>query len=146
MKVHLLDVNVLLALSWRTHVHHEAARHWFDRNAASGWATCPLTQCGFVRLSCNRGVFDDAVTAPIALDLLRELTADKQHEFWADDLPLDTPHFPRDLLQGHRQVSDAYLLALCRSRNGVLATFDRAVSALQEAALDESSVVLIPAG
>jgi hypothetical protein len=40
----LLDINVLLALGWRYHAHHDAAHGWFVRDAAAGWATCLLTQ------------------------------------------------------------------------------------------------------
>jgi predicted nucleic acid-binding protein len=47
----LLDINVLVALAWPNHVHHETALHWFEVNHTYGWATSPLTQSGFVRVS-----------------------------------------------------------------------------------------------
>ncbi|HLL89632.1 MAG TPA: TA system VapC family ribonuclease toxin [Tepidisphaeraceae bacterium] len=54
MPVHLLDANVLIALGWPTHAHHAVAHRWFaSAAAADGWATCPLTQLGFVRVSTN---------------------------------------------------------------------------------------------
>jgi len=56
VSVSLLDVNVLLALAWPTHVHHAAAHRWFAENHAMGWATCPLTQLGFVRLGIQPAV------------------------------------------------------------------------------------------
>ena len=56
MSVSLLDVNVLLALAWPTHIHHAAAHRWFAENCAAGWATCPLTQLGFVRLGMQPAV------------------------------------------------------------------------------------------
>jgi predicted nucleic acid-binding protein len=51
VSVCLLDVTVLLALAWQTHVHHPAAHRWFGENSGAGWATCSLTQLGFVRLA-----------------------------------------------------------------------------------------------
>jgi hypothetical protein len=47
----LLDVNVLLAWAWPTHIYHGAAHRGFPGVASSGWASCPLTQLRFVRLS-----------------------------------------------------------------------------------------------
>ena len=58
VSVSLLDVNVLLALAWPTHVHHLAAHRWFAENHDAGWATCPLTQLGFVRLAMQPAVED----------------------------------------------------------------------------------------
>jgi len=50
MPVHLLDANVLIALGGPSHKHHASAHQWFSSGAAGGWATCPLTQCAFVRI------------------------------------------------------------------------------------------------
>jgi predicted nucleic acid-binding protein len=58
--ISLLDVNVLIALAWPNHIHHRLASRWFDRNRKSGWATCPLTQSGFVRVSSNAHILSDA--------------------------------------------------------------------------------------
>jgi predicted nucleic acid-binding protein len=49
----LLDVNVLVALFDPDHVHHEVAHDWFADNGPRGWATCPLTESGFVRVVSN---------------------------------------------------------------------------------------------
>jgi predicted nucleic acid-binding protein len=46
----LFDVNVLIALFDPAHVHHESAHAWWKANQSSGWATCPLTENGFVRV------------------------------------------------------------------------------------------------
>lgn len=43
--VALLDLNVLLALAWPTHEHHEPAHAWFARHKQRGlWATCSSTR------------------------------------------------------------------------------------------------------
>jgi toxin-antitoxin system PIN domain toxin len=128
--VHLLDVNLLIALAWPTHVHHEPAHRWYRKRAAGGWATCPLTQLGFVRLSSNPAIIPGAVSVPAALEVLRDFTRAPHHVFWPDDVSLSDRRFPPGLLLGHRQVTDAYLLALAVRRGGRLATLDRGLSAL----------------
>ena len=134
MSVGLLDANVLIALAWPSHVHHERAHDWFDRHQANGWATCPLTQCAFVRASSNSKIIDEAVSPQEALGLLTELVAHDSHEFWADDLPLTDAAMPTELLVGHRQVTDSYLLGLAMRRSGRLVTFDRGIQHLLERA------------
>src|SRR5688500_7243411 len=129
MAVHLLDVNVLVALGWPSHQHHASAHRWFSSAAADGWATCPLTQCGFVRISTNPRAVGGALEPAQAVAAIARMTAHERHVFWADDLPVASPYFPAAALQGHRQISDAYLLALCASRGGRLATFDTAIAA-----------------
>lgn len=47
------------------------------------------------------------------------------HEFWSDNLPVPSALHPvGDRLNGHRQIVDAYLLALAVKRRGLLASFD----------------------
>ena len=130
MTAHLLDVNLLIALAWPSHVHHEPAHRWFRRHGAGGWATCPLTQVGFVRVSSNPAIIPGAVSVPAALETLRAFTAAAHHVFWPDDLPLSDRRFPPGLLLGHRQVTDAYLLGLAIRHGGRLATLDRGTAAL----------------
>ena len=104
----LLDLNLLLALAWPSHVHHDAAHEWFEREASPGWATCPLTQIGFVRLSSNPAFTSDAVSPPAALSLLRDMTAMDGHQFWSDDVDCVSAAFSGGIrLSGHRQVTDA---------------------------------------
>jgi toxin-antitoxin system PIN domain toxin len=59
--VALLDVNALVALAWDSHVHHAAMRTWFAANSAGGWATCPMTESGFVRVSSNPKVLPSPI-------------------------------------------------------------------------------------
>jgi toxin-antitoxin system PIN domain toxin len=75
----LLDVNLLVALAWPNHVHHAAALGWFRRNQATGWATCPLTQSGFVRVSSNSAMVSDARSPQEAIQLLRRIVALPHH-------------------------------------------------------------------
>jgi len=128
--VGLLDVNMLIALAWPSHVNHGKAQAWFSKNAVLGWATCPLTQCAFVRISSNPKIIPEAVTPKEALALLSEVVKHATHAFWADDIGILDDHVPSGLLVGHRQVTDAYLLGLAIRHGGRLVTLDAGVSAL----------------
>ena len=131
MKTALLDLNILTALLWPTHEHHEAAHRWFAPRAEAGWATCPLTQLGFVRLVSNPAFSRDALSPVEALALLAGNLTHARHEFWTDGL--EAPAAVKDIeerLQGYRQLTDAYLLALAHRRKGVLASFDRGLRTL----------------
>jgi hypothetical protein len=128
MKTALLDLNILTALLWPTHEHHEAAHRWFSARRRGRWATCPLTQLGFVRLASNPAFSRDALSPAGALALLEENLAHPAHEFWPDAVSLPgAARVIENEVQGHRQVTDAYLLALADRRSGSLATFDRAI-------------------
>jgi toxin-antitoxin system PIN domain toxin len=127
----LLDVNVLLALAWPNHVHHERAHRWFRSIDGQPWATCPATQSGFVRVSSNRRALAYARTPLEAVALLRSIVALPGHRFWPDDFDLARADWILELpLVGHLQISDLRLLALARSKKGRLITFDRAVRSL----------------
>ena len=145
MKAGLLDVNMLIALSWPSHLHHRAAHAWFAEHAARGWATCPLTQCAFVRLSCNPKIIPDAVAPSEAMDLLRQIVSQKHHAFWPDDIALLDECIPNKLLVGPRQVTGAYLLGLANRHGGRLVTLDKGVLALARyGSCDMSAVELVP--
>lgn len=146
--ISLLDVNVLLALAWPDHLHHRAAHAWFQEHQPLGWATCPLTQSGFVRISSNAKVFRYARAPGAAVELLRKIVAVPSHQFWVDDLQITSaPEFSALALVGHRQVTDAHLLSLARRRGGRLATFDRGVARLLPAGISaEAAIALVPAG
>ena len=141
MKPYLLDVNVLIALGWPSHLHHDQAQRWFSRRRAAGFRTCPLTQTGFVRISSNPSFTPDAVTPPEALALLDRITTMPGHEFWPDDLPLRKALGEDSKIAGHRQIIDYYLLGLATARRGKLATFDRAVLSLAEPASEVVELV-----
>jgi uncharacterized protein len=133
VKTYLLDTNLLIALLWPSHECHGMAATWFGRSRTKGWATCPLTQAGFVRIVSNPAFSRDAVQPRDAVQVLGANTAAKDHVFWGDDLPLaEAVAFAGVRLIGHQQVTDAYLLGLAIHRGGVLATLDRRLSALTE--------------
>jgi toxin-antitoxin system PIN domain toxin len=126
----LLDVNVLIALLWSAHEHHDAAHRWFAARR-DGWATCPLTEMAFVRIVSNPSFSNDALSPIEALSLLAHNLAHPSHEFWPDDLGLiEAIGASAPRLQGHRQLTDAYLLGLASRRKGALASFDAGLRAL----------------
>jgi uncharacterized protein len=122
----LLDVNLLVALTWPTHVHHAPARRWFADAHREGWATTPVTEFGFVRVSANAAAVGDPLTPGEALLVLEEIRGRPGHETWSDDVsPTDRRWVDPTRLVGYRQVSDAHLLALARRHQGRLATLDQ---------------------
>ena len=140
----LLDVNVLIALAWPNHVHHAAARDWFEKNRGAGWATCALTEAGFVRVSCNPLAVRHTITPLDAIAVLETLTTLGAHTFWAMDRSIiQLPEQIKSRLQGYRQITDAVLLAAAMQRGGQLATLDSGLEALA-AEGDRSSVCVIP--
>ena len=127
----LLDVNVLIALAWPNHVHHAAARAWFETRRREGWATCPLTEAGFVRVSCNPAVVRHTVTPLDAIAVLQRLSRLGSHTFWPMDQSItDLPESIGIRLQGYRQITDAVLLAAAMQRKGQLATLDAGMEGL----------------
>ena len=127
----LLDVNVLIALAWPNHVHHTAAWAWFDAHRDEGWTTCPLTEAGFVRVSCNPSAVRHSVTLLQAITVLERLILLGSHTFWPLDRSIvDLPESIGARLQGYRQITDAVLLAAAMQRNGQLATLDGGMEGL----------------
>jgi toxin-antitoxin system PIN domain toxin len=127
--VALLDVNVLIALFDPAHVHHEAAHNWFEINRKYRWATCPLTENAFVRVLSNPSYPGQTTTIEDAASRLRTFCSEREHVFWPDSVSIrERGRFRWNHVQGHRQVTDVYLLALAISNQGRLATFDSSIS------------------
>ena len=130
----LLDVNTLVALAWPNHVHHAAAVDWFTSSSKLGWATCPVTESGFVRVSSNRKVVPSASSVGDAVLVLQQLRSQPGHRFWSDDVSIATcSEVDITKVVGYRQVTDAHLLAIALRNKGTLVTFDKAVRSLAPA-------------
>lgn len=140
----LLDVNVLVALFDPTHTHHETAHKWFESARQSGWATCPITENGLVRVLSNPGYPGRQTTVRDAIDRLRSFRLSGDHTFWPDALSLCESHRYRPAgIGSHRQLTDLYLLALAVENKGRLATFDRGVSLSAVVNAEEQNLTLI---
>jgi toxin-antitoxin system PIN domain toxin len=123
----LLDVNVLLALLDSDHVDHSTARDWLAGEIADGWASCAITESGFVRI-LSHPRYPNAVSVAEAMERLANATESEHHELWPCDRALvDRRLFDPTRLHGPRQVTDAYLLALAVARDGRFVTFDHTV-------------------
>lgn len=124
----LLDVNVLIALLDADHLHHGLAISWLERSLQHGWASCPITQNGCIRIMSHPQYPGPLPAARIARRL-REAVESSEHEFWADDINLLGSHvFDWSRVLGHRQITDMYLLALAVRHEGKLVTFDRRIA------------------
>jgi toxin-antitoxin system PIN domain toxin len=135
MAVALLDINVLVALLSQDSDSHGAAQRWFLHNARKGWATCPITQAGFVRIMSNPASSRHVIRPAQAIEVLEDTLKFPVHEFWKDDLSMAqaTADF-REHLTGHQQTNDAYLLGLAIGHKGRIVTFDRGIPALASVA------------
>jgi hypothetical protein len=143
-RVSLLDVNLLVALFDPDHVHHDLAHDWFADNRRRGWATCPVTENGFVRVLANPA-YGGIITAVRDLrDRLDQFCASGHHTFWADSVSLrDDRLFNLACAGGHKHLTDVYLLGLAKKMGGCLATFDRSIPAKAVVGADASTLQVI---
>ena len=126
-KVGLLDVNVPVALIVSSHVHHDYARQWvLTQGVQTGWATCPVTELGVIRVCAQLPV--GARSPEVTADALIQLRiANRGHTWWPDAVsPAVVLEVRRS--QTARQVTDRYLLGLARRYGGQLVTFDRPIT------------------
>ena len=123
----LLDVNVLIALFNPSHVHHETAHDWFEDHRTAGWATCPLTENGFLRILSHPQAAVEADRKTLFASL-RTFCGSGHHERWPDAVSLlDETLFDPSAVVSHRQITDVYLLGLATRMGGTLATFDASI-------------------
>lgn len=125
----LPDVNLLVALVSRAHVHHAAAQAWFAASARQGWSTTPLTELGLLRIVCHPSATDDPLTWPEALDLLRQIKAHPHWCFVEAGAPAEQV-LEAMQVQGHHQINDAYLLGLAAQQRMMIATLDKGFGSL----------------
>ena len=127
--IHLLDVNVLIALLDAEHIAHDDAHDWFDAVGKKGWATCAIVENGFLRIVGATRYGPAAVPMARLISNLSQFTEAEGHEFWPEDFSLLTnPDIHRGKLTSAAQLTDTYLLALAVSKGGKLATLDRRLS------------------
>ena len=127
MKRALLDINVLIALLDLDHSHHRDARNWLEREAKYGWASCPITQNGCVRVM-SQPSYPSPLPAESVIARLRGATETSYHEFWPDDVSvLDESSILAERVHGPKQLTDIYLVALAVQHEGRLVTFDSTV-------------------
>lgn len=139
----LLDVNVLIALHDRNHIHHATAARWLQEHAEQGWASCPLTQNGCLRIMGQPG-YANPQPLSVLTTMLGQSTATRFHQFWPDDISLlDARHINPAHLHGARQLTDLYLLALAVHHGGRFVTFDRRIALSAVPGAQEDQLVVI---
>ena len=139
----LPDVNVLIALLDENHAHHLDASAWFGDHVEEGWASCPLTQNGCLRI-LSQPRYPHMLEVADAMSRLKAAVSTPYHLFIADDISLldDDAVDPRHLL-GHRQLTDTYLLALAVAHDARLVTLDKSVPlATVRGAIDSSLLII----
>lgn len=128
---YLLDANALIALAWTQHEHHEAVSSWFKAHARQGWSTCAHTQAAFVRVIAQPAFAGRAIGMADIAELLLRNVAHPRHRFLALDFGIDeVMGWCSGGLLGHRQVTDAWLLALAIRHEVKLVTFDGGIRQL----------------
>jgi uncharacterized protein len=111
----LWDVNVLLGCGWNSHADHLSLLDWLL--GAEEWATCPIVETGFIRISMTtayQASFNDARTS------LATLRALKGHHFVGDNV--DAASLP--VLTSYKDTTDAHLVVLAQRHGLKLATLD----------------------
>jgi uncharacterized protein len=123
----LLNVNVLIALLDCDHASHDAAIDWFAKHAGDGWASCPITQNGCIRILSNPG-YPNPLPVAAVIEHLAEACHQDIHEFWQDEVSLlDSEVVDSTRIHGPRPLTDIYLLALAVQHDGRLVTFDSGI-------------------
>ena len=146
-RIALLDVNLLLALSNPKHPHHEIAHDWFADNHSYGWATCAVTENGFIRVLSNTAARAGTFRPVEVVDLLRRFCSATEHVFWPDAVSLtDSTLFNASVIRGYRQVSDVYLLGLAKKMGGYLATFDGGIPLSAVIGATRNTIAVISSG
>lgn len=124
--IYLLDVNVLLAFMDGQHAAHAIVHDWFAGTKVTAWATCPITENGFIRILSNPKYTNPTESPVKAAEILANSCDTPVHTFWPDDISLIGRDFVVvDRLLSPAQITDTYLLALARKHGGKLATLDR---------------------
>jgi toxin-antitoxin system PIN domain toxin len=140
--MYLYDVNLLFAMLTPDHEFHRAARRWRIEASGKDWATCEITVSGFVRLSCNPALGFDSRLPSEAWDVLQANRRSPHHSFLT--LIPKSDGLLEEILghcRGHRQVTDALLLAIAMENGARLATFD---SRIRHLSPDSDAVVQVP--
>ncbi len=123
----LLDVDVRVALLDEGHLHHRASCDWLQTHRRQGWASCPSTQNGCLRVLSQPSYANSQPTAVIVRSLRAAI--DRSHEFWPDSFSLlDEGRLRWDRVLTSRQITDTYLLSLAVERDARFVTFDRGIS------------------
>lgn len=139
----LLDLNALISLADPDAEHYQSMLRWFDATGKKDWGVCPLTEAGFIRVTANPRYTGGKRTVAQAAAILREFSTHPGYRYWPvrnSWAELTAPFASR--IQGHQQITGAYLLGMAVQKKGVLVTFDRAIAYLAGTEFSENLLVL----
>ena len=117
---YLLDVNLLIAAIWSTHIDHPKADAWITGKAL---ATCPISELGFLRISTHPKALN--CTMEGARTLLDDFLSKHAVEFVSSDLPALISRASKS-----DEVTDLYLADLASAKGMKLATLDTGITHL----------------
>lgn len=142
--MNLLDVNVLLALQWENHPHHSIAKTWYVANSTKGWASCALTQAGYIRISSQNAFQNGGASVADVAQGFHDFSTKSRHRFLSLDFPFEeVRRVCTGGLVGHRQVADAFLLTLAINHKIKFVTLDRRVVQLLATDLERKRHLVI---
>jgi uncharacterized protein len=131
----LPDINVWLALTFDSHVHHPAAKTWFDGLSSDTVCFfCRLTQQGFLRLATNPSVFGkDAVTLPVAWQKYDLFSSDPRVSFAEEPASIEKHWriYTQSQSFSPKVWNDAYLAAFALAGGLKLVSFDKGFTQYQ---------------
>lgn len=138
---HILDVNVLIALTDQAHVHHKLVLKWFIGSANLDWGWCPFSEAGFLRVTTNPKFGGHSVD--VATAVLADLRERPGFQFWPIDVTWPDLVAPiQAKIFGHQQITDAYLLGLAIQKRAVVVTLDKAFKQMAGAQFSSNVLVL----
>ncbi|MGH2443559.1 MAG: TA system VapC family ribonuclease toxin [Chloroflexota bacterium] len=143
MTTYLLDVNLLLALTDPQHIHHEISHHWFADSGARAWATCPLTENGFVRIASHPRYPNRPGGVGVVVEILLQFCAARGNHFWSEDVSIRDLIGPETIIT-HAQITDVFLLGLAMQKHGKLATLDQHLPAVAIRGGSEALEMIVP--
>lgn len=121
---------MLVALFDPQHVQNPEAERWFAHEHGGGWATCPITENGLVRIVGNPRYRNSPGGPERVAEMLEDIKALRGYVFWPDEISLtDRRRWREGRVMTSAQVTDCYLLALAVAREGRLVTLDRRIPA-----------------
>jgi toxin-antitoxin system PIN domain toxin len=142
----LVDVSILVALFDPDHANHQVAHDWFEDQRAAGWATCPLTENGLIRVTASPSYFDPPHRPSDVIQQLRAFRHSPGHHFWPDALTMtDERVFAASIVRGPKQVTDIYLLGLATKMGGLFATLDTSIPLAAVTGATDANLLVISA-
>ena len=124
----LLDTSILIALLDASHIHHRLTAQWLQTYGGAGWASCPITLNGCIRI-LSQPSYPNRLPIQQVVAGLRHAMQHPLHEFWADDVNTVTTNvIDWSYTVRPAQLTDVYLLALAVAHKACFVTLDQGIA------------------